>query len=81
MSSSKAHAQAALWRIGNLILPIHRKHESEPLSEAHWDEAVSVHHELERWRRELNPRLNVLHAAPPHVLWLQSVPPRQQQLG
>lgn len=74
MSSSKSHARASLWRLGNLILPLHQKYASEALSIAHWNEALLLHDEFEIWHRDLTPRLNVLHATPPHVLWLQSVP-------
>lgn len=71
MSSSTSRARASLWRLGNQILPLHRKHSAEVLSEVHWNEALALHHQFELWHRDLSPRLNILHATPPHVLWLQ----------
>ncbi|SMQ55086.1 unnamed protein product [Zymoseptoria tritici ST99CH_3D7] len=69
----KFAARAALWRVGNSIIPLLHNISKDPGSiEVHWPETVSLFNQLETWFANLEPRMNTLHATPPHILWLHA---------
>lgn len=71
LTSTKNYAKAGLWLVGRDVLRLHKRHQHEPRSQSHWNDALAANSKLDRWYSDLNSRLENLHGAPMHVFALQ----------